>query len=96
MQNFSDIGGLPGSGMLWGPTEGDLFAKQHAVETQGFGSLTEHSDKGLGGSHRHSEDGACVLALVCQRHVADADTELVGSGANQLNPIISKGCGNQN
>lgn len=60
-----------------------------------FGSLTEHSDEGLGGPHRHSEDGACVLALVRQRHVADADAELVGSGANQLNPIIPKGWGNQ-
>lgn len=97
MQNFSDIiGGLPGSGKLWGPTEGDLFAEQHAVGTQRSGSLTEHSDEGLGGSHRHGEDGACVLPLICQRHVADADTELVGSGANQLNPVISKGWGNQN
>lgn len=35
--DFPDIiGGLPGSGTLWRPTEGGLFAKQHAVETQGF------------------------------------------------------------
>jgi hypothetical protein len=71
-----------------------LFAKKHAEDTLGFGSLTEHSDEGLGGSHRHSEDGAGVLSLICQGHVADADAELVGSRTNQLNPIISKGWGN--
>lgn len=32
------VGGLPGSGKLWGPTEGGLFAKQHAVETRGLGT----------------------------------------------------------
>lgn len=58
---------------------------------RGFENLTEHSDEGLGCSHRHRKDGARVLALVCQRHIADADAELVWSGANQLNPIISKG-----
>lgn len=81
-------------GSFWEPLRG-VLAKQRAVETQGFGKLTEHSDEGLGGPHRHSEDGACVLALVGQSHVADADAELMRGGANQLNPIISKGWGNQ-
>lgn len=61
--------------------------------TLGLGSLTQHSDEGLGSSHGHGEDGAGVLALVGQGHVADADAELVGCGFHQLNPIISKGCG---
>lgn len=56
-----------------------------------MGSLTEHGDEGLGGPHRHGEDGARVLAFVRQSHVADADAELVGSGSNQLDPIITKG-----
>lgn len=69
--------------------------RKHAAETLGFGSLTEHSDEGLGSSHGHSEDGAGVLALVRQGHIADADAELMGSRSNQLNPIISKGWGNR-
>lgn len=59
--------------------------------TLGSGNLTQHSDEGLGSSHRHSEDGAGVLALVRQGHVADADAELMGRGLHQLNPIISQG-----
>lgn len=62
-----------------------------AVCKEACWGLTEHSDEGLGGSHRHSEDGTGVLALICQGHIADADAELVGCRANQLNPIISKG-----
>lgn len=65
------------------------------MEPLGLGSLTEHSDEGLGGPHRHGEDGAGVLALVRQGHVADADAELVGSGPNQLDPIITKGWGHR-
>lgn len=63
------------------------------METPGSGSLTKHSDEGLGSSHRHSEDGAGVLALIGQGHVADADAELVRCGADQLNPIVSEGWG---
>lgn len=70
-----------------------MSALKHAVVILGFGSLTKHSDEGLGGSHRHSEDGAGVLPLVRQGHVADADAELMGCGSNQLNSIISKGWG---
>ena len=87
------LGDLLGSRLLQGPTQGDLSARKHAVETLGFGSLTEHGDEGLGSSHGHSEDGASVFTLVCQGHVADADAELMGRRSNQLNPIISKGWG---
>lgn len=80
-------------GHFRGPTRGEVFARKHAVETLGFGSLTEHSDEGLGSSHGHSEDGAGVFTLVRQGHVADADAELMGCRSNQLNPIISKGWG---
>lgn len=87
------LGDLLGSRPLQGPTQGELFARNHAVETLGFGSLTEHGDEGLGSSHGHSEDGAGVFALVGQGHAADADAELVGRRSDQLNPIISKGWG---
>lgn len=83
---------------LWealGTHWGRFVCKAACCGDTGFGNLTEHSDKGLGGSHRHSEDGARVLPLIGQRHIADADAELMGSRANQLNPIISKGWGNQ-
>ena len=59
-----------------------------------MGSLTEHGDEGLGGPHGHGEDGAGVLALVRQRHVADADAELVRSRSDQLDPIVTEGWGN--
>lgn len=70
-----------------------MFARRHAAEPLGLGNLTEHSDERLGRPHGHGEDGAGVLALVRQGHVADADAELMRSGSNQLDPIITKGWG---
>lgn len=61
----------------------------------GPGGLTEHSDEGLGGPHRHGEDGTGVLALVRQGHVADADAELVGGRSDQLDPIVAEGWGHR-
>lgn len=52
---------------------------------------TQHGDQGLGRPHGHGEDGAGVLALVGQHHVADADGQLVGGGSLQLDPVIPQG-----
>lgn len=51
--------------------------------------LTQHGDEGLGGPHGHGEDGAGVLPLIRQHHVADADGQLVRRGPLQLDPVVS-------
>lgn len=54
--------------------------------------LTQNSEKGLGGLDRHGEEWACVLALVWQADVTNADGKLLPRGSYQLDPVVPQSC----
>lgn len=58
----------------------------------GWITLTQYSEKGLGGLDRHGEERAGVQALIRQADVTDSDGELLPRCSHQLDPVIPQSC----